>query len=150
MKNTNMLHRFNAIYDEISSLYHKASEKLGLADSEMLVLYLIDEHEETLSQSDIMNITGMSKQTIHSAVKRMETSGWLSRAERSGHRRELRLTSAGQQVIREVIEPFREKEESIFADWTAEEKESYLRLNERYRDALRGIVEKLPGRKAAR
>lgn len=147
MENTNMIHRVNTVFDEITSLYHRASEKLGLSDSEMAVLYMICEYGENLSQSDIMNITGMSKQTINSAVGRMEKTGWLTRAERSGHRRDLKLTDSGKQVIREAIVPFREQEETIFADWTSEERETYLRLNYKYRDGLRSIVEKLPERK---
>lgn len=146
MENTNMIHRVNTVIDEISSLYHRASEKLGLSDSEMMVLYIICEYGETLSQSDIMNITGMSKQTINSSVSRMEKAGWLTRADRSGHRRDLKLTAPGKQIVRRTIVPFREQEETIFAGWTSAEREIYLRLNEKYRDALRSIVESLPGK----
>lgn len=147
MNTDTMMDRYNAVYDDISSLYHKASEKLGLSDSVMLILYLLSEYGETLSQSEITNITGMSKQTVSSAVGRMEKSGWMRRGERSGRRQNLVLTDSGRQIIRDVIEPFRTVEESIFADWTPEEKETYLRLNRKYRDALRKIVENLPVRR---
>lgn len=59
---------------------------------------------------------------------------------KNGHRREITLTESGENLIRNVLRPFIEQEESIFSDWTEDEKEIFLKLNRRYRDKLRDIV----------
>ena len=134
-----MLRRFNVINDEITSLYHQASLKLGFADSEMVILYLLCDYG-MISQRRIIEITGMSKQTVSSSISRMENAGWLLRGTKNGHRREITLTESGENLIRNVLRPFIEQEESIFSDWTEDEKEIFLKLNRRYRDKLRDIV----------
>jgi len=134
-----MIRRFNVINDEITSLYHQASLKLGFADSEMVILYLLCDYG-MISQRRIIEITGMSKQTVSSSISRMENAGWLLRGTKNGHRREITLTESGENLIRNVLRPFIEQEESIFSDWTEDEKEIFLKLNRRYRDKLRDIV----------
>ena len=134
-----MIRRFNVINDEITSLYHQASLKLGFADSEMVILYLLCDYG-MISQRRIIEITGMSKQTVSSSISRMENAGWLLRGTKNGHRREITLTESGENLIRNVLRPFIEQEESIFSDWTEDEREIFLKLNRRYRDKLRDIV----------
>lgn len=147
MNATKTLHQFNTITDEITSLFHQAAGKMGLSDSEMLILYLMYDHGETISQSDIIDISGISKQTINSAVNNMEKKEWIFRAERSGRKRCLHFTETGLAIVRDIIKPFHEQEESIFHDWTEEERQIFLDLNVKYTEALREIVEKMPVQK---
>lgn len=146
MNGQKTLHQFNTIADEIDSFYHRAAGKMGFSDSEMLVLYLLCDYGEALSQSDIIGISGMSKQTINSAVNTMEQKGWLTRAEKSGRKRCLHLTQKGREIIRDVIVPFQRLEESIFDSWTEEDQQLFLELNMKYRDALKNIVNAMPGK----
>lgn len=145
MDGNKTLHQFNIVTDEIDSLYHKAALKMGLSDSEMLILYEICDYGETLSQSDITGFIGMSKQTVNSAVANMEKKGWLKRSEKSGRKKVLNLTDEGRKLVDEIIIPFQGMEESIFDNWTEEERRLFLDLNFRYRDALKNILDKLPG-----
>ena len=121
---TSTIRRFNQINDEITSLYHRASTKLGFSDSELIILYLLCSYDGELTQSCIIDLTGMSKQTVNSSVRRMEQAGWVALGERTNHRRGIRFTKAGEELSREVIQPFMEREEGLFADWTKEEKET--------------------------
>lgn len=141
---TTMIHRFNRITDEITALYHRASRKLGFSDSEMIILYMLCDYARGLTQSDIINATGMSKQTINSAISRMVQNGWIMLGERTNHRKEIRFTQKGETISREVIQPFIAAEDHLFEGWTEPEKEQFLALNQRYRDALSTMVEQLP------
>lgn len=136
------IQRINQINDEINCLYHAASTKIGLADSEMMILYLLHDHEK-LSQSDIIQRTGMTKQTVNSAIRRMEKDGWIHLGKRTQHRRIISLTLLGKQVLQQVLGPFIQAEEKIFDDWSQEEINLFLKLNCRYRDQLRHIVDHL-------
>lgn len=133
------IQRFNRINDEINYLYHKASHKMGLADSEMIILYLLHDYEQ-LTQSDIINRTGMTKQTVNSAIVRMEKDGWIQLGKRTQHRKIISFTVLGKQIVQEVLGPFIQAEEKIFDDWSQEEIDLFLKLNCRYRDELRRVV----------
>ncbi|MGN1389435.1 MAG: MarR family winged helix-turn-helix transcriptional regulator, partial [Bulleidia sp.] len=144
-----MIHRFNRINDEITALYHRAFRKLGFSDSEMVILYMLCDYSHGLTQSDIINVTGMSKQTVNSAISRMVQNGWIMLGERTNHRREIRFTETGEAISRDVIVPFIAAEDHLFEGWTAEEKEQFLLLHQRYRDALSTMVDQLPARQTA-
>ena len=145
-KSVSMIHKFNIVTDEIDMLYHQASAKMGFPDSEMRILYMLCDYNAGMSQQDIIDITGMSKQTVNSSVNRMGKAGWITLGERSGHRKEILLTPEGRQVCDAIIRPFMEQEEQIFAGWTREEKQIFLDLNQRYKKALRTMVQAMPRR----
>ncbi|MGN1382784.1 MAG: MarR family winged helix-turn-helix transcriptional regulator [Eubacterium sp.] len=144
---TATIRRFNRINDEINALYHRASTKLGFSDSELIILYLLCGYDGELTQSRIIELTGMSKQTVNSSVRRMEQNGLVVLGERTNHRRVIQFTKAGENLSRDVILPFMEREEALFSDWTPEEKETFLSLHKRYLNALRRMVETLPERR---
>lgn len=140
------IRKFNRITDEINALYHQAAKLLGFADSEMIILYMLCDYG-TITQKDIIACTGMSKQTVSSAVNRMTENGWLKRGSEAGHKRDLIPSEKGKKILEEVIRPFMEEEQGIFDSWREEERQEYLRLHEKYRDALRVKVEKMADRK---
>ena len=136
--------RLNRLSDEINALYHRASTKMGFADSDMAILYMLCDYGHGLTQSDIISATGMSKQTVNSSVSRMAKAGWLTLGQKDHRRREIVLTEKGQEINDKVIHPFMEMEEHLFDTWSDEEKNTYLELHRRYRDALEAMVAAMP------
>ncbi len=67
---------FNKVAREIDNAYHIASVKMGISDSERYILYILS--QQPVSQMDISNMTGLSKQTINSSVRKMINDGLLS------------------------------------------------------------------------
>lgn len=65
-----------ALFDKIhkinypDALHHQATLKIGMADSEMRVLYAIHENGESCLLSDIYKQSGISRQTVNSALHR--------------------------------------------------------------------------------
>ena len=49
--------------------------KLGLSDSESMVMYMLYDTQDPLTQSDIVKATGLSKQTLNSAIRKLEKEG---------------------------------------------------------------------------
>lgn len=66
------IHRINYLTAEMDALYHQASLKIGLADSAMRVLYAIYDNGEWCMLSDIYKQSGISKQTVNSAIRKLE------------------------------------------------------------------------------
>ena len=86
---------------------------------------------------------GMSKQTVSSAVSRMEQAGWLKRGSEAGHKRDIVPTEKGRAIIEEVICPFMAEEEAIVESWPKEEQQEFLRLHQKYCDGLQAAVNQM-------
>ena len=60
---------------EITSLYHEAAVKIGISDTVLNILYVLCEKEGQCLQRDIFRLTGISRQTINSAIRKLERDG---------------------------------------------------------------------------
>ena len=63
--------QYTCLAGEINSLYHEAAVKAGVSDSVQNILYVICEKDGRRLQSDISKLTGISRQTINSAIRRL-------------------------------------------------------------------------------
>ena len=129
--------RYNYLSSEISALYHEAAVKLGLSDSAMNILYAVCENEGRCPQSEVCRLTGVSRQTINSAIRKLEREGVIVLEPGAGRNTVICLTAAGEHVVAEKIRPIIEAENAIFALWSEEERREYLRLTQQYRDELK-------------
>ena len=68
---------FYNLLSQLNNAYHDAALKLGLTDSELDVLYSLNEHGSGCNQSIFYKETGTTKSTINSAVRKMEQAGYL-------------------------------------------------------------------------
>ena len=140
-KQDNTMHQFDAIYGEISNVYHEINRKLGLTDTESIVLYSVAV-DKNVSQKAICSLSGLSKQTINSAIKKMITDGILEPL--SGQKNEnLIPTQKGQKIIKEKISILIEMENRIFTSWKPEEREIFIDLYTRYLDMLKDECDNL-------
>ena len=133
------------ILGEINGAYHDASVKMGLADSEMQILYSVHMAEGKLYPSEIARLCGMSRQTVASALRSLEREGILYLETGAGRSRPVRLTQAGEELCRERVAPVAAAEEAIWNGWTEADRDAYLRLNRQYLEDLRAQVEALRG-----
>ena len=66
------LQRFNYLFGETDALYHELALKLGLSDSAMKILYVICDTGEPCLLREICRRSGLSKQTLNSALRKLE------------------------------------------------------------------------------
>lgn len=69
------IYQINCLTEEVDSLYHQAALKLGVSDSVMFVLYMLHIGGEKCLLYDIYKLSGISKQTINSAIRKLENDG---------------------------------------------------------------------------
>ena len=129
--------RYNHLLDEISAVYHDISLKLNITDSEMIVLYAIHDCGDRRALNEIVRITGVPKQTIHSAVKKLESRGVVRLEKTDGKHKEVCLTEEGIPLVQRTAESIVRAENEIFAGWDAQDVEKYLALTERFLNELR-------------
>ena len=122
---------------DINSLYHEAAVKMGVSDSVMNILYVLCEKEGECLQSEICRLSGISRQTINSAIRNLEKDGIVYLKPGQGRNTIVCLTETGKIFSKEKIYPLFEIENKIWNEWTADEQRQYLMLTQKYRDALK-------------
>lgn len=133
MKN---LQRFNFLVGEIGGLYHEAALRLGLSDSGMAVLYHVCVNHGSCALSDIYKLSGTCKQTINSAVRKLEKEDLIYLEMVNQKSKRVCLTEKGKKIMPHTVEHLIQIENDILKSWTEEERMIYLHLTQRYLDAM--------------
>lgn len=140
------LKRYNYLVGEIDATYHELSTKFGLSDSMMRILYTICDNGTDCPLQKICRLTGLSKQTINSALRKLEAEG-IVYLEASGRRKKrVCLTEQGRKLAEETVVKLIEIENGILDSWSRQELEQYLELTRRYLDSFRAKVRELEPR----
>ena len=137
------LRRFNLLISEMNAAYHEAALRLGLSDSAMMILYTVCMEGDSCPLSEITRLSGLSKQTIHSALRGLEAQGMASTRTLDGRRKQVCLTEQGRELARRTVWRVIGVENAIFESWSAQEQEQYLSLTKRYLEAFREGVRAL-------
>ena len=135
--------RFNYLISETNAVYHEAAQKMGLSDSTEQVLYTICNYGESCQIRDICKLSGISKQTINSALRKLEGERIVYLEAFDGRKKRVCLTEKGKKLAEETVVQLIEIENGILDSWTGEEREQYLELTKRYLDSFREKVREL-------
>ena len=119
------LAEYNRIYKETDQLYHGLALRMGLADSELVILYTLALSGDGCLQRDIVGNACLSKQTVNSATRRMVRQGLLT------------LTEAGRQLAARTVLPLARAERAAIDALTEEELQTYLALSRKLLEQLR-------------
>ncbi len=136
-KRFDAIHQINYLTSEMESLYHQASLKLGITDSVSIVLYTIYDAKENCLLSDIYKKSGISKQTVNSAIRSLEADGILYLEQYTGRAKKIILTEEGKKYVNSTVAKLYKAEVQAFDSWSTEEINSYVRLMEKYADCFR-------------
>ena len=131
------IRRYNYLSGEIEAAYHELSLKLGVSDSAMRILYAICDSGDRCMLRDICRRSGVSKQTVNSAIRKLEQEGIVYLEPAGGKNKTVCLTETGRRLAQNTAVRVLELENEIFASWSEEETDRYLALTERYLAALR-------------
>lgn len=143
-KNISMeMKRFNYLISEIDSVYHEAALKLGLSDSAMSILYAICDNGEGCLLQEICFYTGISKQTINSALRKLEKEGIVYLELLNAKSKKVYLTDKGREFAEKTAFRVLQMEDEIFASWKKEDVEKYLELTESYLVHLKEKINEL-------
>lgn len=121
----------------IDEYYHELAVRLKLSDSAFGVLWTLLELGDGCTQRDICDQFAVSKQTIHSCVRKLTEEGLLSL--RPGPGREVRVypTDAGRALIQEKIVPVKNAEDAVARTMGKEDLADMVRLTRKWLDLFR-------------
>ena len=131
--------RFNHLLGEIEAVYHEMALKFGQSDSVMNILYTICDYGESCPLQEICRRSGISKQTINSALRKLEREGIVYSEQAGVKGKNVCLTEKGKELAGDTAVRVIEVENGILASWPEEDVKRYLELTERF---LVGIKEK--------
>ncbi len=139
MKNyiSNEMKRFNYLLGEIEAVYHELFFKLGLSDSAAKILYTICDEGDGCLLREVRRHSGLSKQTVNSAIRKMETEKILFLEQADSKNKRVHLTEEGKQLAQRTVLRVIKAENEIFSSWSEADVEKYLALTENYLNALK-------------
>ena len=135
--------RCNHVQGEIEAAYHDAALKFSLADSTQFILYTICCLGDNCPLNEIVRMTGISKQTINSAIRNMERQDLIRLVSATPKTKNVVFTEKGEALAEETVLRLMQAEDEIFAAWSDEDVQKYLELNERFLKDLRDKIDQL-------
>lgn len=137
------IQRCNHLQGEIEAAYHDAALKFGLADSTQFILYTICCLGDVCPLSDIVKMTGISKQTVNSAIRKMEQQELVYLSVATPKTKNVALTKKGEELAKKTVVRLLKAEDEIFSSWSNDDVKKYLELNERYLKDLKEKIKQL-------
>lgn len=120
----------NALYKKYDYLYRGVAGRFGLSDAALGILYFVRMADGACSQSEICSLMLHSRQTVNSAIKRLEEGGLLVLACGEGNRKNkfITLTAAGKALAEKTADRVIQAEQTALTGLTEEEQETFLKL----------------------
>ena len=110
---------------------------MGLSDSSMMILYTICNSGDHCLLHDICKLSGASKQTINSALRKLEKEEIIYLEHFQGKKKMVYLTDKGKDLAKHTVFHLIEMENAIFESWPENEVEQYLNLTQKYLVSLK-------------
>ena len=139
---------YNGIIKENDELYRDAAKALGLPDCAFWILYSLRAEEGPLTQGGLCHILYQPKQTVNSALKKLEHDGYLCLTEGQDRRsKQIRLTPEGERLAAQTVDRVIALELRALCGMAPEDQADFLRLFRQFTGLLRRELLTLSGSK---
>lgn len=126
-------HEFNGIYKETSDIYRRKAFDYGLSESAFWILYSVRESVGKVTQSRICFESCLPKQTVNSALKKLEADGIiLLIPENGGRSKAIELTEKGVKLAETTVDNVINAEKSAMSMLSDDEQRQLIGLTRRY------------------
>ena len=126
---------YNALVKACDDIYRAQARHMGLSESVLWTLYVLRLDDQAPTQAQLVEALYLPKQTINSALKKMEAQG-LVKLEAEGVRKRIYLTPAGRDLCARTADRIIAAEQAAFAALSPEEQDRLLDLTDRFNRAL--------------
>ena len=123
-----MLLEYNKETKRFDDLYRCAAKQCGISECAFWILYTLRAEERQFTQAEICEFLIEPKQTVHSALKKLEAEGYLARTSSADLRsKHVALTEKGEQFARTWIDRVPEAETAVLGAMPEEECAAFVR-----------------------
>ncbi|MDE5740991.1 MAG: winged helix-turn-helix transcriptional regulator [Oscillospiraceae bacterium] len=135
------LWEYNTIFKENDEIYRNAASDLGLSDCTMWILYAL-RADGTVTQKDICGAIYYPKQTVNSALKKLESDGCIVLSEMEDRRsKQISLTPKGVKLSEKTADRVIEAELAALSGLTDAEWETFIGIFRKYTKLLKNNMQ---------
>ena len=129
---TVLIQEFNQLLKKMDSIYCKLAKSSGLSDTAFWIIYTIKNEKETYKQKDLCVMWSYSKQTINSALKKLEEQNIIQLVAVPENKKDKKiiLTEYGEHIAEKFIKPVNEIEKNALNE--IKEKNKLINLFKKY------------------
>ena len=111
-ENTILVNEFNQLLKRMDNVYDTLAKSSGLSDTAFWIIYTIKNEKETYKQKDLCIMWSYSKQTINSALKKLEEQNIIKLVSVPENKKDKKiiLTEHGEKIAQKLIDPVNEIE----------------------------------------
>ena len=129
-----MLIAFNRETKKLDDVYRSAAKSCGISECAFWILYTLRVEEKSFTQAEICEFLIEPKQTVNSALKKLEAEGYLTLSAGVNQRsKRVCLTEKGERFVKAHVDRVPEAEAAALGAMTAAERDALIRLTGRYR-----------------
>lgn len=137
MNNQEMLIQYNQLVKEYDDIYRNIAKHFHMSETEFWILYNLYAENNQPTQRELCMRLHTPKQTIHSALRKMEQEGWIQYIALQDHRmKKITLCEKGIRAAQQSVALVTDKEEQAFQCFNETEKRLYLSLLQRHIEHL--------------
>lgn len=138
------LSEYNSIIKENEGIYHRVAKKNGLSNAAFWILYMMCEEEGNLTQSAVCDAFYQPKQTVNSALKKLEKEGLVELETVAGsHGKHINFTQKGWKFAERTICKVIASEQKAIDSMTLKEQEEFFRLFRKFIKLLKENMEEI-------
>lgn len=131
-ENSKLIQELNQLLKKMDNVYNKLAKSSGLSDTAFWILYTIKNEKETYKQKDLCVMWSYSKQTINSALKKLEEQNIIQLVAVPENKKDKKiiLTEYGEKLAEKFIKPVGEIEKDALNE--IKEKNKLINLFRKY------------------
>lgn len=138
----NRLQEYNSIMKENDNIYRVLAKRMGLSECGFWILYMLRTDYTEPVQSEICNCLYGPKQTVNSALKKMEAEGIIELIPGTDRRsKKILLTEQGTKLCENTVDRVIGIELQALNHLTEKEQEQFMTLFRKYTDSLKTLYE---------
>ncbi|SDM39576.1 MarR family winged helix-turn-helix transcriptional regulator [Actinomyces ruminicola] len=137
----------NAASKRIEEAYHRAARAAGLSDSAFDILYALHVAGEGCSQRQLCELCFTRKQTVNSAIKRLQQNGTVRVEAGPGRATHIFLTAQGRKLVNNRVIPIIDAETTALNSLSPQQRTALSAGLPRYADALVKALDATGGRR---
>lgn len=137
MQSRKYISTYNQLLKACDTVYHNVAAAAGLSDCAFWILYSVQDADHVCTQSEICDDSSLPRQTVNSALKKLEKDGYLTLQRIGGSvSKAIHLTETGNALVQKYMYPVMEAEQRACAAFSDEEKKQFLTTFQQFVERL--------------
>lgn len=142
----NPLPAYNNLIKENDSIYRSLCKRLRLSTCTFWILYTLREEHNRITQTEICEILHEPKQTVNSALKSLESEGYITLSYIQNRRSKcVILTEKGLSLARDTVDSVMLAEQNALLALSEQERTMFLSLFRKYTEILKDKTNEIGG-----